>query len=324
MSQEGKDFDPSDEYEGDEAWKQRVSGLEKELFGGSSSSSEGEEEIAPQEIESEQVTMDEQQIMEDIRQHSDQTDLIKPPRKKRAKRRGEEPERQPQEQEMDEGTRRKLEARQEFEAALQKIKAKRTPKMLDSESTEFDDLAQTLKEQMIEAADSDNKSIALKQPALAKLKLMPQVSSLLAKRHLSDVLLDNGILESIRRWLEPSRTTGMLPTASLRISLLRSLKLLPIELVHLRESGLGRIVMFYARPPRAVQAALSSDPPELQKLAKELVTLWTKPYTSRRGEGSVTSPPSVLQSDTLKQRNNPNTTRLSDSQQRLISRLAKK
>lgn len=120
------------------------------------------------------------------------------------------------------------------------------------------------------------------------------------RRHLSDVLLDNGILESIRRWLEPSRTTGLVPTASLRISLLRSLKLLPIELVHLRESGLGKIVMFYATPPRAVQAAMSTDPPELQKLAKELVTLWTKPYTTRRGESSHTISSTILQSDTLK------------------------
>ena len=184
MSQSGEDFVPSDEYEGDEAWKQKVSGLEMELFGGSSSSSDGEDgEVlsAAEEMESEHVTTDKEEITEEAKEPSDQTDLIRPPRKKRAKDKQDEVE-QPQDEEMDERTRKKLEARQEFEAAMQKIKTKRSPKMTDSESTEFDDLAQTLKEQMIEAADMDNKSIALKQPALAKLKLMPQVSSLLASK----------------------------------------------------------------------------------------------------------------------------------------------
>ena len=266
---------------------------------------------------------EQQEVPEDIQvQPTSHADLIRPPRKKRARKGATEGE-EVQEQEMDESTRRKLEARQEFEAAMQRIRSKRTPKTLDSESTEFDDLAHSLKEQMMDAVDSDNKALALKQPALAKLKMMPQVSSMLAKKHLADVLLDNGILESIRRWLEPSKTTGLLPSASLRISLFRSLKLLPIELVHLRESGLGRIVMFYAQPPRQVQTVVSGDPPEAQRLAKELVTMWTRPYISRR-RGNAMTTPSILQSDTLKERNSPGAGRLSDSQQRLVSRLTKK
>ena len=57
---------------------------------------------------------------------------------------------------------------------------------------------------------------------------------------------------------------------------------MPIESVHLRESGLGRIVMFYAHPPTNCALALQQDPAEIQRIARELIVTWSKPYLGRR------------------------------------------
>ena len=154
---------------------------------------------------------------------------------------------------------------------------------------------------MIKAAEEDNRASSQGRPAISKLRMIPSVLSMLEKyvkpfnyqnalfvnrffclyrKHLIDSVLENGLLDAIRMWLEPFPSTGVLPSSSLRISLLQALKMLPIETQHLRESGgLGRIVMFYARPPKPVRAILAKDPPILQKHAQFLTDRWLKPFT---------------------------------------------
>lgn len=62
--------------------------------------------------------------------------------------------------------------------------------------------------------------------------------------------------------------------------------------------------MFYARPPPAVQQVLRSDPPELQRLAREFIAQWTRPYTMRRQRPEEGEQQAILmQSDTFKQVN---------------------
>jgi hypothetical protein len=80
--------------------------------------------------------------------------------------------------------------------------------------------------------------------------------------------LDNQVLDVIKKWLEPN-IRGHLSVPSIRKRLLEILQSLPIETVHLRESGVGRIVMFYYQR--------KSESLEIRKLAGDLITTWSRP-----------------------------------------------
>jgi transcription factor SPN1 len=80
--------------------------------------------------------------------------------------------------------------------------------------------------------------------------------------------LDNGILEAIRLWLEPY-DDAVLPSVDLQISLLDSLAKMKIETDHLKESGIGKIIMFMYNCPRFI--------PEVKRKAGDLISKWCKP-----------------------------------------------
>lgn len=85
---------------------------------------------------------------------------------------------------------------------------------------------------------------------------------------MQEVFLDNQVLDAIKKWLEPN-IRGHLSVPSLRKRLLELLQNLPIETVHLRESGIGRIVMFYYQR--------KSESMEIRKIAGDLITTWSRP-----------------------------------------------
>ena len=88
------------------------------------------------------------------------------------------------------------------------------------------------------------------------------------RKHLQDVFLDNQVLDVIKKWLEPN-IRGHLSVPSIRKRLLEILQYLPIETVHLRESGIGRIIMFYYQK--------KSESLDIRKLAGDLITTWSRP-----------------------------------------------
>lgn len=132
------------------------------------------------------------------------------------------------------------------------------------------------------AATRDCDSIETGQPALAKHRMLPEVLEALTRKHLHESLLDAGILLAIRSWLEPLPNRG-LPAVHLRKALLEVLRTLPIETDHLRESGLGRIIIFFAR--RAQEA------PDIQRLAKDLVSRWSRPVIAGATAGRTSETP---------------------------------
>lgn len=83
-----------------------------------------------------------------------------------------------------------------------------------------------------------------------------------------EALLDCGVLGAIRQWLEPLPNRS-LPAVGLRRALLEVLKSLPVETDHLRESGIGKIVLFFARRLK--------EAPEVRRVAKDLVSRWSRP-----------------------------------------------
>lgn len=85
---------------------------------------------------------------------------------------------------------------------------------------------------------------------------------------MQEVFLDNQVLDVIKKWLEPN-IRGQLSVPTIRKRLLQILQALPIETVHLRESGIGKIVMFYYQRQR--------ESLEIRKMAADLISTWSRP-----------------------------------------------
>jgi len=79
-------------------------------------------------------------------------------------------------------------------------KKKANDEVLDSFA---DDEVARLREAMNTAADEDIRSNNDKLPATAKLRLLPEAMDTLRKASLAQSMIDNNLLEAVRRWLEP-------------------------------------------------------------------------------------------------------------------------
>ena len=139
-----------------------------------------------------------------------------------------------------------MEAHKDVEAALNRIKPKRIKKDLIEESA-IDEMISLMRQKMKAAAETDHELNKLKQPAIAKLKMLPSVDEQLTKATLFEQFLDNNILEGIKAWLEPHLGDGSLPNLDIQRSMIRALMEMPIRTEHLRESGIGRVIMFYSK-----------------------------------------------------------------------------
>jgi transcription factor SPN1 len=92
-------------------------------------------------------------------------------------------------------------------------------------------------QKMKQAAETDHELNKMKQPAIAKLKMLSAVQEQLNKANIYELFLDNNILEGIKVWLEPMLGDGSLPSLDIQRVMMRALMNMPIRTVHLRESG---------------------------------------------------------------------------------------
>ncbi len=166
--------------------------------------------------------------------------------------------------------RREIEAR--IDAAMKPASQRR--KKLGEDDIEMmqDERISNLREKMRNAAIADAESNREGQPATHKLQLLNEVKDVLQKHHLADSILDNNLLEAVRIWLEPLPDAS-LPSYSIQEELFEALVRLPIKSIHLRESGLGKVVTFYRK----------SKQPQLKikRIADKLVADWTRPIMGR-------------------------------------------
>lgn len=72
----------------------------------------------------------------------------------------------------------------------------------------------------------------------------------------------------LKQWLEPL-PDGSLPNFNIRRDILGILGKLPISSDHLRESGLGKVVMFLYKSPKETK--------ENKAIAQELIQTWSRP-----------------------------------------------
>lgn len=167
-----------------------------------------------------------------------------------------------------------------MEAAISKKPVKRKKKndeevrtfkdfidMQDLETSENEKI-QTLKAAMEEAAEKDYEAITNKMPATNKLAMLPTVEAVLNKSALHELILDNLLLMTLRRWLEPLPDRS-LPAYSIQRTLLTALTKIPISKEQLAESGIGKIVIFYRNSPRVEQP--------IRKIADHLWVEWSRP-----------------------------------------------
>lgn len=128
------------------------------------------------------------------------------------------------------------------------------------------DLSRSLRKRMQDILKKDNANNLEGRPATGKIGNVEEISSLLMNKALQETLLDEGVLEDVRRWLEPLPDKSM-PNIKVKKTLLDALKTMKIHKEHLATSGVGKIVYFYSINPKEVR--------EIRALAKALVQKWT-------------------------------------------------
>ncbi|KAJ1973111.1 Transcription factor iws1 [Dimargaris xerosporica] len=162
--------------------------------------------------------------------------------------------------------------RQDFDAALKiGVSSRRRKNDIDLEN-QVDEIVARLRERMKEMAELDRLHNNEKRPAIGKVGMLPLVTEQLRKAAYQDQLLEGGILDAVRAWLEPL-DDGALPALDIQVELFEFIEKLPIRTEHLRESGLGRIVMFFSKCPRV--------DPRIQRKAEDLVLKWSRPIIQR-------------------------------------------
>ena len=161
-----------------------------------------------------------------------------------------------------------------------------------------DEEVSRLREAMLSAAADDEQSNREKLPATAKLRLLPQVMEVLRKcvfsclseattlrfllryadcpsyrTALAQSIIDNNLLEGVRRWLEPLPDRS-LPALDIQKEFFPILKKMEfIDTNVLKESRLGRVVIFYTKCKRVT--------PDVQRSANALVSIWSRPIIKR-------------------------------------------
>lgn len=171
----------------------------------------------------------------------------------------------------DEQTRKRREFEEKFNALLKKPTKKRKNNDVDLEAMQ-DEAISHLKNMMKDAAYMDIDCVNNKKPATNKLKLLPQVKDTLLKSNLYDSILDNNMLEAVRIWLEPLPDAS-LPSFEIQKTLLTELGKMPIKTIHLRESGLGKVMLFYQKSKKVDSS--------LKRIAEKLIGDWTRPVMGR-------------------------------------------
>jgi len=131
-----------------------------------------------------------------------------------------------------------------------------------------------MRKRMAVAAELDNEGRKEGKPAFHKLKLLPEVVSLLNRNTLKDSIVDPEInlLEAVRFFLEPL-SDGSLPAYDIQKELFAALRRLPINKESLIASGIGKVILFYTK---------SKVPePGIRRQAEQLYMNWTRPILRR-------------------------------------------
>ncbi|TGZ84311.1 hypothetical protein EX30DRAFT_369599 [Ascodesmis nigricans] len=173
---------------------------------------------------------------------------------------------------LTEEEKRRREIEKQMDDAIKGPKKKRKKRNDHDLEKIDDDKVDLLRMQMLAAADQDRECVQNGQPAIHKIRMVDEVRTLLSQQSILSVALDGNILRPIRQWLEPLPNRS-LPAYNVQKLMFEILGKLRPDVEHLRESGIGKIVMFYTKDSR----------PELhiKREAEKLVREWSRPILGK-------------------------------------------
>ncbi len=127
---------------------------------------------------------------------------------------------------------------------------------------------------MIAAAETDGELVRQGQPAAQKLKMLPEVVSLLNRNTYVQSILDPemNLLEAVRFFLEPL-SDGSLPAYNIQRELFAALAKLPMNKDALISSGIGKVILFYRKSKR--------PEPAIKRQATKLMEEWSRPILGK-------------------------------------------
>ncbi|KAI3400746.1 hypothetical protein diail_1955 [Diaporthe ilicicola] len=172
--------------------------------------------------------------------------------------------------------RRLRELERAMDAAVKgKSNKRRTKKDEVDLEEELDEVIAELKMKMENACEADNTAREEDRAATAKVKLLPEVMSLLNRQHIQHAILDpeTNFLQAVKFFLEPLIADGSLPAYNIQREIFTALTKLPIEKEALASSGIGKVVLFYTKTKRAQ--------PEIKRMAERLMGEWSRPILKR-------------------------------------------
>ncbi|KAH8426129.1 transcription factor SPN1 [Aspergillus melleus] len=181
---------------------------------------------------------------------------------------------------LDPATRRRRALDRAMDEALKKPTKRRFRKQDGIDLEQMADAEiEDMRKRMTHAAQMDAMSRREGNPAMHKLKMLPEVVSLLNRNQYVNSLVDPEInlLEAVKFFLEPL-DDGSLPAYNIQRDLMNSLAKLPINKEALIASGIGKVIVFYTKSKRAE--------PGIKRMAERLLAEWTRPILQRSDDYS--------------------------------------
>lgn len=139
---------------------------------------------------------------------------------------------------------------------------------------ELDERIAELKMRMERACEADNTARTEGQPAVHKLKLLPEVMGLLNRNNNQSAVVDpeTNFLQHVKFFLEPLND-GSLPAYNIQRDIFSALTRLPIDKESLFASGIGKVVLFYTKSKRPTM--------DIKRMAERLLGEWSRPILKR-------------------------------------------
>ncbi|KAF3759975.1 hypothetical protein M406DRAFT_283688, partial [Cryphonectria parasitica EP155] len=163
-----------------------------------------------------------------------------------------------------------------MDAALKTKPNKRRSKKDDIDLEDaLDEQIADVKVKMEIACENDNDAVSNHQPAVQKLKLLPEVMALLNRQSIQHAILDpeTNFLQAVKYFLEPLQADGSLPAYNIQREIFSALIRLSVQKETLLSSGIGKVVLFYTKTKRAQ--------PEIKRMADRLMGEWSRPILKR-------------------------------------------
>ncbi|EYE92446.1 transcription factor SPN1 [Aspergillus ruber CBS 135680] len=186
----------------------------------------------------------------------------------------------PDEELLDPETRRRRALDRAMDQALKKPTKRRAKKADGIDLEQMADAEiESMRKRMTNAAQMDAFARREGKPAMHKLKMLPEVVSLLNRNQYMNSLVDPEInlLEAVKFFLEPL-DDGSLPAYNIQRDLMNGLARLPINKEALVASGIGKVIVFYTRSKRPEAG--------IKRLAERLLAEWTRPILQRSDDYS--------------------------------------